>query len=343
VCRFAAFKDRLERIMKRLSPQIRWVVFQLFLVLVFGPHIGNASEVVERIVAVVNEEIVLLSELDQAYQPYVQKIREAGYPPEKEQQMLYRVREDLINKLVDEKLTQQEVKNNRLSVDPSEVDRMIERIKEANYYSDEDFRKALEMNGLTVEGYRKQLKEQILRNKLVNLEVKSKIVITKEDIKNYYDNHPELYGGKTQYHLRNIFLKYPADSDQDQIAILNQRFDPIIKRLEEGETFETLAREYSESATAEDGGDLGVFSLDSLSEQIRNHIKDLNSGEYTPILRSEQGGQIIFVEEIVDSGGKSLESVSSEIEQKLFKEIMDKKFAEWLENLRARSHIKIIR
>lgn len=313
----------------------------MFLAALF-PSKGSA-EVVDRIVAVVNEDIILLSELDSAYQPYVEKIKANGYPPEKEQQMLYRVREDLIGKLVDERLTKQEIKANNLSAGEDEVNRMVERIKQTNYYTDEEFRKALELGGLTIETYRKQLKEEILRNKLVNLEVRSKIVVTQADIKAYYDSHSDLYSGKSKIHLRNIFLRYPSDSDQDPASALSERFEPIIKRIENGENFGELAREYSESSTAGEGGDLGFFSLESLSDQIRSHIKDLSIGEYTPILRNEQGGQIIYVEEIAESGGKSLEEVKPEIEQKLFKQIMDEKFSEWLENLRTRSHIKIIR
>jgi peptidyl-prolyl cis-trans isomerase SurA len=113
--------------------------------------------------------------------------------------------------------------------------------------------------------------------------------------------------------------------------------------LESGISFEQLARQYSESSTAADGGDLGLYNLESLSDEIHDAIKKLSTGEYTPVLKNDQGGQIIYVEEIVDSGGKSFEEVRADIEQKLYKEIVDKKFSEWLESLRSRSHIKIIR
>ena len=331
------------RIMKRLSfHNFLILVFFFMILMAFLSPKGNA-EVVDRIVAVVNEDIILLSELDATFKPYVEKIKNSGYPPEKEQQMLYRVREDLINKMVEEKLTEQEVKANNINVSTNEIDLMIERIKQTNYLTDEDLKRELEISGLTLEGYRKELKEQSLRNKLVNLEVKSRIVITKKERETYYKNHPELYGGKTQYHLRNIFLKFPSNMDKDSKSALKERFDPIFKGLERGDAFDKLAQEYSESSTALDGGDLGLFSLESLSDQIRDHIKDLSAGEYTPLLVNEQGGQIIFIEEIVESGGKTFKEVSAEIEQKLFKEIMEKKFSEWMEDLRARSHIKIIR
>ena len=329
--------------MKRLSHHNILILVLFFMVLMTFPSPKGYTEVVDRIVAVVNEDIILLSELDETFKPYGEKIKNSGYPPEKEQQMLYRVREDLINKMVEEKLTEQEVKANNISVSENEIDLMIERIKQINYLTDEDFKRELELSGLTPEGYRKELKEQGLRNKLVNLEVKSRIVITKKEKEIYYENHPELYGGKTKYHLRSIFLKLPSNMSKDPKSALKKRFDPIVKRLETGETFESLAREYSESSTASDGGDLGLFSFETLSDQIREYVKDLSAGEYTPVLVSDRGGQIIFLEEIVESDGKTFEEVSAEIEQKLFKEIMEKKFSEWMKGLRARSHIKIIR
>jgi peptidyl-prolyl cis-trans isomerase SurA len=315
----------------------------LFSVLLVSYPLNAAAKVVDRIVAVVNDDIILLSELDATFKPFQEKIKTGGYPPEKEQQMLYRVREDLIHKMVEKKLTEQEVKARNISVSENEIDQMIERIKQINYLSDEDLKKELEARGVTLKDYRKELKEQSLRNKLVVREVNSKIVITKSDIKKYYDEHPELYGGKTQYHLRNIFLKYPSNTNNDPEPALKERFEPVMEKLKSGAAFEEVARQYSESSSASDGGDLGKFSLDSLSGQIKNNVETLSAGEYTPILRSEQGGQIIFVEEIVQDGGKSLQVVSAEIEQKLYKMIIEKRFDEWMEGLRARSHIKIIR
>lgn len=330
--------------MRRLSfhDYFRWSLL-LFSVLVISYPLNAMAKVVDRIVAVVNDDIILMSELDATFQPYRKKIKDGGYPPEKEQQMLYRVREDLINKMVEKKLTEQEVKARNISVSENEIDQMIERIKQINYLTDEDLKKELDARGVTLKEYRKELKEQSLQNKLVVREVNSKIVITKSDIKKYFDDHPELYGGKIQYHLRNIFLKYPSNANNDPESALKERFYPVMEKLKSGQAFQEVARQYSESSSASDGGDLGKFSLESLSDQIKNNIKTLSAGEYTPILTSEQGGQIIFVEEIVQDGGKSLKAVSAEIEQKLYKKIIEKRFAEWMEGLRARSHIKIIR
>jgi peptidyl-prolyl cis-trans isomerase SurA len=117
----------------------------------------------------------------------------------------------------------------------------------------------------------------------------------------------------------------------------------VVEKLEAGAGFAQLAAEYSDSSGAENGGDLGLFALDSLSEEIRDAVKDLKPGQYTPVLESERGFQIIYLEDIVQSGGKTLQEATPEIEDKLFNDIMEKKFAAWLEDLRSRSHIKIIK
>jgi peptidyl-prolyl cis-trans isomerase SurA len=302
-----------------------------------------AAEVVDRIVAVVNDDIILMSELDEALKPYAEKIKTQGYAPEKQREMLYQVREDLINQLVEKALTDQEIKRNQLEANPREVDAMIERIKEVNYYTDEDLRAALQVKGLTLETYRDKLKEQVLRNKLVNLEIKSKIVITKQDVKAYYEAHRETFSGQVQYHLRNLFMQVPLMADDSEKARVWERFEEVLAKLEAGIEFGKLAAEYSDATSAENGGDLGLFTLDSLSEDIRNHIKELKAGQHTPVLKTDQGLQIIYVEEIVQSGGKTLEAATPEIEDKLFNDIMNEKFAAWLEELRSRSHIKIIK
>jgi hypothetical protein len=155
-----------------------------------------ASEVLDRIVAVVNEDIILLSELNERMAPYAQRIRQQGFDLDKERQMLFKVRKEMLNRLVDEKLTDQEIKRNDIQVDEAEIDSTIERIKAANSFTDEDLRRFLKQDQMTMEQYREQIKEQVLRTRLVNYQVKSKIVITEEEIRAYYDSHPALYGGK---------------------------------------------------------------------------------------------------------------------------------------------------
>jgi peptidyl-prolyl cis-trans isomerase SurA len=191
--------------------------------------------------------------------------------------------------------------------------------------------------------YRARIKEQILRTKLINLNVRSRVVITKEDITSYYQNHLDKYGGKKKYHLYNIIIKVPLFADERAKGKIKARMDAILTELKAGKSFENMAETYSESSLDAGGGDLGLFRLDELSPQLQDTVKEMKAGEFTPVLDTDQGFQIFFVKEIVKTSGKPLEEVSPEIEKILFNEVVEKKFQSWLEELRNQSAIKIIK
>jgi peptidyl-prolyl cis-trans isomerase SurA len=304
--------------------------------------IAKSAEIVDRIVAVVNDDVITLTELNTLIKPYIEKIRTLGYSPEKEKQLIFKVRESMLNRLIDEKIEDQEIKRAKIEISDEQIDSTLERIKETNFYTDEDLRAGLAKDGLTMKEYRKRIRDQILRTRLVNLNVKSKIVITKEDIKAYYEKHLDKYGGKKKYHLRNIIMTVPSLADSGKKLEIKAKMDEILEELKAGQSFEALAKKYSESPAASDGGDLGVFEFDSLSPKLQKAIKDIKPGGFTPVLDTDQGYQIFFLEEIVNAPGKSLESVSPEIERILYEESVERKYQTWIEGLRKQAVIKII-
>ncbi len=304
--------------------------------------IAKSAEIVDRIVAVVNDDVITLTELNTLIKPYIEKIRTLGYSPEKEKQLIFKVRESMLNRLIDEKIEDQEIKRAKIEISDEQIDSTLERIKETNFYTDEDLRAGLAKDGLTMKEYRKRIRDQILRTRLVNLNVKSKIVITKEDIKAYYEKHLDKYGGKKKYHLRNIIMTVPSLADSGKKLEIKAKMDEILEELKAGQSFEALAKKYSESPAASDGGDLGVFEFDSLSPKLQKAIKDIKPGGFTPVLDTDQGYQIFSLEEIVNAPGKSLESVSPEIERILYEESVERKYQTWIEGLRKQAVIKII-
>ena len=318
------------------------LVATMLLVFAATAKASAATEVIDRIVAVVNEDIILLSELQDRMKPYVQRIHQQGFDLEKERKMLFQVREDMLNRLVDEKLTDQEIKRKDIKVDDDQIDSTIENIKKANAFTDEDLRRFLEKENMTMEEYRDKIREQVLRTRLVNYEVKSRIVVTDEEIQNYYDSHPEIYGGKISYHLRNILMQTPTYATDSEKQALKDQLEQIRTRVAKGEPFGDLAKAFSQGPSAADGGDIGSFEKETLSPQIQAALNGLQPGQVTNVLDTDVGLQLFFIESIDHSQGKPLENVRAEIQHKLFSEIVDKKFVSWLEDLRSQSHIKII-
>jgi peptidyl-prolyl cis-trans isomerase SurA len=321
------------------------LTFYLFLFLIagsFGSSEGSAK-ILDRIVAVVNNDIITLYELNGAASPYFDRIKVMGHPPERERELIFRVREDILNQLIDERITDQEIKRAGITVSEAEIEKAIERIKESNYFTDEELRQALARQGVAFDDYRKKLRDQILRTKLVNLEVKSKIVITREEIRAYYEKHANRFGGEKRYHLRNILMKLPSFPGDDEKKEILQKMEAVLAELKKGEPFERLAGKFSEAPSASGGGDLGVFRMETLAPQLKEALEGVKAGEITPILLTDQGYQIFLVQEIIQADGKTLEAAAAEIEEKLYNEIVDTNFKTWLADLRKRSHIKIIR
>jgi peptidyl-prolyl cis-trans isomerase SurA len=246
-----------------------------------------------------------------------------------------------LNDLVETKLTDKEVKEANITVDEEDIDNAIEQVKKTNFSSDEELKAALARDGMTLEGYRKNIREQLLRTKLVHQKVKSKIVITKAEINDYYQKHIDKFGGSKKYHLRTIIKKIPAFADEAQKKEIFNKMELILADLDKGGSFEESARLNSD-LVAEEGGDLGMFSIDQIAPMVRQAVSDLKEKEHTSIIETDQGYQIFYLEEIIETGGKSPEDVSDEIEDILYKEKVNKKFAEWLESIKNKSYIKII-
>lgn len=186
------------------------------------------------------------------------------------------------------------------------------------------------------------MRNQALRNQLIGKEVSSKIVVTTEEVQAYYDRHAEEYQGVLLYHLRNIIIMIPSEDEGGRPAARN-KIEKVMQKLNDGESFESLAHTFSESSLSEKGGDLGKIRYDDFSPQIKTSLEGLGPGDHTGILDTDRGYQIFFVEDVLMEGGKHFEEVSSEIEEKLYNAAVDKKYAEWLEDLKRQAHIKIIR
>jgi peptidyl-prolyl cis-trans isomerase SurA len=302
----------------------------------------TAGEVVDRIVAVVNNDMISLLEFEEALHPYSEKVRSLGYDSEEEKKTLAKVREDILNQIIDQKLTDQESRRAGITVNEKEIDAAVERVKSSNFYTDEELKHTLAAEGLTIEDYRSRMREQIVRSRLVNLEIKSKIVITKDDVKAYYKDHQEEFQGGKKYRLRNILMEIPSYADESQQLEIRKKMEDILAKIRKGQSFEKLAAQYSRSSSAAEGGDLGVFSSEVLAPELQEALKKMKSGQVTPVMKTDAGWQIFFVQEIMETGGKSLEDASPEIEEKLFNEVVNKKFRAWIEELRKCSYIKVI-
>ena len=324
----------------KLRCSFRPVLVVLVLVVFAVAPFGSGAEVVDRIVAVVNEDIILLSDMERNIEEYRAMAKEAG----QEQAAWYLTpdqRSQLLEKLVNDKLLEQEAKRLGITISEGEVDSAIDRVRQINKISQEEMLRYFKLQGMEMGEYREKIKEQLLQSRIVNREVKSKVVITEEQLKEHYQANIQQYAGQTKYHLRHILMQTssPAPDERERVY---RNMEQVRVRLKKGETFSDLAKAFSQAGTAREGGDLGLFESRLLADNIREALNGVKAGGHTGVVETEQGYQIFYVEDVVNVGGKSFEDVKEEIHEKLFTEITERRFEEWFKQLRQRAHISIL-
>jgi peptidyl-prolyl cis-trans isomerase SurA len=288
------------------------------------------QEIVDRIVAVVNDDIITLSQLHKAVQPYLKQVAVSQRSESAKKQMVEAIEKEMLDTLIDRTLTRQEAARQKISISDDEVQSAIDNFKRQNGLDQEAFEKGLEVEGISLEEYRERVRENFMQSLLVNRVIRSRIIVTQTEIETYYHAHPEKFKGEKKYHLRNIL----AASESEAAHVLS--------RLDQGLSFPEAARQFSAAPNAGDGGDLGVFDIDTFNDAVKAAVKSLKKGEYSRVISTNQGFQIIFVEEILDAGGKTLEQAREEIQDILYREQAEEKFARWIESLKKNAHIRIM-
>ncbi len=317
-------------------------VFIFFLsVLGFLSHPPSASaEVLNRVVAIVNSELITLYELNGRMK------KMTGAEPAdlraRDEKRYLETRRKILDALIDEKITAEKVRELGIRVTAKEVDSAIERIKKDNSFTQEDLIAYLKKHGTDYETYRKNIKDQIERIRLINFEVKSKIIIREEKIKEYYEQHKNKFRVEEKVRLATIVLRKKGSSDKAGAASLNEKAREISIRLRNGEDFGELAKKYSQGPGVEEGGDLGFFKTSQLNPELKEVIKDLAPGGISEPMVVPSGLQIIMLIKRQEGRLKTMEEVRDHIFQIFYGQEVNKRYSTWIKGLRKKAYTKII-
>ncbi|MBW1783748.1 MAG: peptidylprolyl isomerase [Deltaproteobacteria bacterium] len=323
--------------MKRLRPLCAWMLSLAGTILFVS---SVSAEIQNRVVAIVNNEVVTLHELNS-------RIREiTGIPPSelkrKSEDVYLEARRKVLDDLIDQKIALEKIKELEITVSSQEVDRAIERVKEDNQLTQEDLIAQLKERGISYEKYKESIKNELERIRLINYEVKSKILIREEDIKEYYHQHKDEFTSEGKVRLALIYLKQNDPADKNEAQSLYQKAQEILSMIKGGEDFSKLAKRFSKGPGASEGGDLGVFKITELNPEMAEIVKDLSTGDVSePIIRPD-GIRIIKVEEKDEEGVKSFEQVRNAIESIIYRKKLNKKYSAWIKELRKKAYTKII-
>jgi len=297
------------------------------------------AEVVDRIVAVVNNDIITQTELNVVMAPYLQKINSTNMPAEQRDRLVAQIRSDVLDQLIDKKLAEQQIRAQRIVVGDDMVSMTIERIKKDQNLTDAEFSQALAKDGWTISTYRGHLKEQMLRSQLIDRMVKSRIVITEQDIRRYYDANKEK--GGSIYTIRNIVLPYRTPITAESRKEAETQMTTILQQLQNGILFELLARQYSVAENAVDGGKLGSIPFSSFVKPLQDLFQNVKPGEHAGPIDAGESLQLFYVESISQTQLDEYEKERQSIEGKLYEKALDERYKEWIDTVRKQAHVKI--
>ena len=311
---------------------------KLFVILFLLVSFAGASHaaVVDRIVAVVNNEIITLSELNTEAEPFIDRI-EKTYKGSEKGRVIEETRKTVLNRMVDAILVKQEAKRLNIVVKDSDVTNMINEMLKSRKMTMEQFKEMLTKDGLSLESYMGEAKDHLVRGRLANREIRSKIMVTEQEIGEYYKQHREEYEGREQVKLRQIVILCPTTAPVEKKREARAEIESIMARLKAGEKFEVLAARYSPQL----GGEMGFVEKGAMLQPVEDAAFKLKAGEVSDIVESPAGFHIIQLLDRRGAGIKSLQSVREEILNKLTLEKSEKKFEEWMTDLRKKSHIEI--
>ena len=300
------------------------------------------AEVVDKIVAVVNDEIITLTEFNTAFEPYLKNI-EDNYKGKDKEAIINQAKESFLKRLVDNLLIEQEAKKAGMGIviKDEEVMDVIRDMMAKKKSNMEDFKKNLAREGNSLESLKKDIRSQMMRIRLLRREIKSKVIVSDEEIGEYYNKNRQDYEGKEAVRLKQIFLAIPAKADKKTKAKIKEEAGQLRKRVLAGESFELLAVKYSQGPGAAQGGDIGFIEKGTIIAAVDSVAFNLPMEQVSEVIESSIGFHIIKVVDKKGAGLKPIATVREEIKTKIEDEKLEKKYEEWITSVRKKSFIEI--
>jgi len=296
----------------------------------------HAVIMLDRVVAVVNNEVITWSELYRIMESEASE--QVRALPDAERNSVFKTNESaFLERLIDMRLQIQDAKRMGLQVREDEVKQAIENIKKKYQMSDAALEESLKKEGMTFDEYKKKLSEQILISQVVNHQIRSKIVVTDEQVRQYIENHPGYSPGEEEFRLRQIFIKKPKDDGARKE--LEEKADMIVQRLSSGEDFSALAWEYSEDPSAKIGNDLGYVKKSDMAREFTDILSGMKVGDFSKPFWTDRGLHIIKLEDRISA--KSSDERNATIRAQLEEGAFADKYRSYIKGLRENARIEI--
>lgn len=340
------------------------LVAAFFVALLFAPA---QAEIVDRIVAVVNNDVITQSELDAEAQGANTHI-DATTPPEERQLLQQRVRGDILDSLIDKLLVAQQAKVLKIKVTEAEIDEAMQEVLERNRITKKELLAGLAESGVNETIYRNTLRSQLLQNKLIAQEMRNKVVITEKMARQEYERR----GGASRagegrksgegviYTLQQIGCRWddiegkrlPTEQLDEKKKKAREQIEKIHQMAQDGDDFASLASQYSDLPSAADRGNLGALPADELSADMLAAIQGLHDGgisdiietadafQFFKLVKSQREDKKTAQKEAAAESDDGFARVKDQIMNEMYRTGIKKAFSDWAQELRENAYIR---
>ena len=300
--------------------------------------LGAARQVVEEIVAVVNDEVITLTQFKREYDLRIQAAQ-AQLKGEELDKVIAQIKSGLLEAMVTDTLLLQMAKEKNLNVS-DQVKMAIENIKKENSIeSDDDLKRAVRSQGMDFEPWLKQMEENILRQSIVYSEVNRSIVLDDAEIVDIYKKHAADFVVPEEYKLRAIYFS----TIEAAASTLEAKKKEIDDKLKAGGDFAELSAVSSDAPVKDSKGDLGTLKKNEMDKTLLAAVETLKKGEISPWVQAKNGLYLLKLEDKNDKKQLTFEEARKQIEDRLFGEKQGAKLAQFMDTIKKKSYIKILK
>jgi len=319
------------------NPPLSRLLGQAFFLFVFASAalvFPAGAEVVNKVLVVVNDEVITQGELDKVLIPVYMQYKDI-YEGEELANALAEARKAILERMIQNKLFLSEAKARKIEVDEREIEELIEDVR-ASFPSEEAFRNAMTRENIYMSQLEERYKEKIMIDKLIDFVVKSKISIAPLEASDYYEANPEEFRTPEHARVRTILIRVTPERDENEAIKLSNR---LLQRIQEGGDFSMLAEEYSDASTASSGGEMGWVKKGELIRELNEVIFSLKPGDVSHVIQTPVGFHIFEVEEKRSSKARDFSEVKEMIEQKIYSQKIEKGIQGFIEELKENAYI----
>jgi peptidyl-prolyl cis-trans isomerase SurA len=299
---------------------------------------GSARQVVEEIVAIVNDDVITLSDFKREYDERL-LAAQAQFKGEELDKAIEFVKTHILDEMITDVLLLQLAKTMNINV-TDQLRMVVENIKKANEIeSDEQFKRALAQQGYNYDDWINAMEKQIMREAVIRNEVGRKVVIDDAEIVDYYKKRQDEFVVPDEYQLRAVYLTIEGK----EAGSLEARKAEIEAKVKSGTPFEAVAEADSDEPLKEAKGSLGTFKEGELDKTLLAAVKPLKKGEVTPWVQTKNGWYLLQVEDRKDSRILSFDDARGRITEKIGAEKQSVEIQKFLAELKTKNYIKILK